>query len=209
MIDLHLHFDGSLLPRTILELAREQGISLPAEDPDELKLFLTAPEECESLNEYLEKFDLPLSVLQTREAVRKGMYTLLCSLKEQGLLYAEVRFAPQLHVHKGLSQEDVVRAAVLVCEAEITRRRTRKPLKQPVLTWDAVWRRLIWLALRLCIRRKILRTCLSMQGDWGCPSPFTLGRQTDRRVLRRPCVLGRPASAMEFGPKRMRSFLRF
>lgn len=113
MIDLHLHFDGSLLPRTILELAWEQGISLPAEDPDELKLFLTAPEECESLNEYLEKFDLPLSVLQTREAVRKGMYTLLCSLKEQGLLYAEVRFAPQLHVRKGLSQEDVVRAAVL------------------------------------------------------------------------------------------------
>lgn len=113
MIDLHLHFDGSLLPRTILELAQEQGISLPASDPDELKLFLTAPEDCGSLNEYLEKFDLPLLVLQTREAVRKGMYTLLCSLKEQGMLYAEVRFAPQSHLRKGLTQEEVVKAAVL------------------------------------------------------------------------------------------------
>lgn len=113
MIDLHLHFDGSLLPRTILELAEEQKIPLPAEDPDELKLFLTAPEDCGSLNEYLEKFDLPLMVLQTKEAIRKGMYTLLCSLREQGMLYAEVRFAPQSHLRKGLTQEEAVKAAVL------------------------------------------------------------------------------------------------
>ena len=78
-----------------------------------MKLFLTAPQDCKSLNEYLEKFDLPLLVLQTREAIRKGMYTLLCSLKEQGMLYVEVRFAPQLHVQKGLHQADVVKAAVL------------------------------------------------------------------------------------------------
>lgn len=88
MIDLHLHFDGSLLPRTVLELAQEQGILLPATEPDELKLFLAAPEECGSLNEYLEKFDLPLQVLQTKEAVRKAMYILVSSLKEQGMLYA-------------------------------------------------------------------------------------------------------------------------
>lgn len=113
MIDLHLHFDGSLLPRTILKLAKEQQLVLPTEDPDELKLFLTAPENCESLNEYLEKFDLPLSVLQTKEAIRKGMYTLICSLKEQGLLYAEVRFAPQSHLRKGMTQEEVVKAAIL------------------------------------------------------------------------------------------------
>ena len=113
MIDLHLHFDGSLLPRTVLELAQEQGILLPAKEPDELKLFLTAPEDCESLNEYLEKFDLPLKVLQTREAVRKAMYILVSSLKEQGMLYAEIRFAPQLHTKKGLTQERVVQAALL------------------------------------------------------------------------------------------------
>lgn len=94
-------------------LRQEQGILLPAKEPDELKLFLTAPEDCESLNEYLEKFDLPLKVLQTREAVRKAMYILVSSLKEQGMLYAEIRFAPQLHTKKGLSQERVVQAALL------------------------------------------------------------------------------------------------
>lgn len=94
MIDLHLHFDGSLFPRTIAELAREQQIRLPSEEPDELKLFLTVPFDCGSLNEYLEKFDLPLLVLQTKEAIRRGMYTLLSSLKEQRMLYAEVRFTP-------------------------------------------------------------------------------------------------------------------
>ena len=70
MIDLHLHFDGSLFPRTVIELAEEQGIGLPSYEPEELKLFLTAPVDCKSLNEYLEKFDLPLSVLQTKEAIR-------------------------------------------------------------------------------------------------------------------------------------------
>ena len=112
MIDLHLHFDGSLLARTVLELAKEQGIALPSEEPDELKLFLAAPADCGSLNEYLEKFDLPLLVLQTREAIRKGMYTLASSLKEPGMLYAEIRFAPQLHTKKGLTQEQVVKAAL-------------------------------------------------------------------------------------------------
>ena len=112
MIDLHLHFDGSLLARTVLELAKEQGIALPSEEPDELKLFLAAPADCGSLNEYLEKFDLPLLVLQTSEAIRKGMYTLASSLKEQGMLYAEIRFAPQLHTKKGLAQEQVVKAAL-------------------------------------------------------------------------------------------------
>ena len=112
MIDLHLHFDGSLLARTVLELAKEQDIALPSEEPDELKLFLAAPADCGSLNEYLEKFDLPLLVLQTREAVRKGMHTLASSLKEQGMLYAEIRFAPQLHTKKGLTQEQVVNAAL-------------------------------------------------------------------------------------------------
>lgn len=112
MIDLHLHFDGSLLPRTVLELADEQGIALPSREPDELKLFLSAPADCASLNEYLEKFDLPLLVLQTKEAIRKGMFTLASSLKEQGMLYAEIRFAPQLHTRKGLTQEQIVKAAL-------------------------------------------------------------------------------------------------
>lgn len=53
-------------------LRRSRESCFPATEPDELKLFLAAPEECGSLNEYLEKFDLPLQVLQTKEAVRKA-----------------------------------------------------------------------------------------------------------------------------------------
>lgn len=51
MIDLHLHFDGSLLPRTVLELGAGAGNPASGERADELKLFLTAPENCKSLNE--------------------------------------------------------------------------------------------------------------------------------------------------------------
>ncbi|MBQ8184784.1 MAG: adenosine deaminase [Lachnospiraceae bacterium] len=111
MIDLHLHFDGSLLPKTVLELAKEQGIKLPAYEPEELKNYLTVPMDCQNLEEYLACFDLPLMVLQTKEGIRKAMYTLVCSLKEQGMLYVEIRFAPQLHTTKGLTQEEVVQAA--------------------------------------------------------------------------------------------------
>jgi len=112
MIDLHLHFDGSLLPKTVIELAKEQGIKLPTYELDEIKPYLVVPEDCRNLEEYLACFDLPLMVLQTKEGIRKAMYTLVCSLKEQGMLYVEIRFAPQLHTQKGLTQEEVVAAAV-------------------------------------------------------------------------------------------------
>ena len=112
MIDLHLHYDGSLLPRTVMELADEQGIELPTREPDELKLFMAAPPKCADLNEYLDKFDLPLACLQSLDGVRKAVRTLTVTLKAQGLLYAEIRIAPQSHKRKGLSQEQVVGAAV-------------------------------------------------------------------------------------------------
>ena len=112
MIDLHLHFDGSLLPRTILELAGEQRLPLPADEPDELKLFLTAPEDCGSLNEYLEKFSLPVSCMQSAATLTEAARGLAHELAVQGLIYAEIRFAPQLHQQKGLTQKQVI-AAVL------------------------------------------------------------------------------------------------
>lgn len=185
MIDLHLHFDGSLLPRTILDLAKEQGVELPAQEPDELKLFLTAPEDCKSLNEYLEKFDLPLLVLQTKEALRRGMYTLASSLKEQGMLYAEVRFAPQLHQKKGLTQEEVVKAAVLgmqealagsffkanliLCcmRGETTGRPICRRCGRRLLFWGAVWQPWIWQGRRPSIPQQISGRSLPCKKAWG------------------------------------------
>lgn len=112
MIDLHLHLDGSLSPQWILAQAKKDGIPLPADNEKELLSFLSVGENCSSLNEYLEKFQLPLSLLQTEDAVEQAVYRLLKDLSFQKLDGVEIRFAPQLHCEKGLSQEAVVEAAL-------------------------------------------------------------------------------------------------
>lgn len=112
MIDLHLHLDGSLTPGEILHLAKQSGVTLPCAEEEHLLPLLRAEPECESLTEYLHKFDLPLQVLQTKEAVTSAVYFLLKRLSQQGLCYAEIRFAPQLHTRRGLTQRQVAAAAV-------------------------------------------------------------------------------------------------
>lgn len=112
MIDLHLHFDGSLPVKTVWEQAEKQGIVLPASSIDELHSMMACPVDCKSLNEYLEKFDLPLLVLQTVDGIKECMIALIEELIAEGILYAEIRFAPQLHLQKGLTQEEVVQAAI-------------------------------------------------------------------------------------------------
>lgn len=111
-IDLHLHLDGSLRPATVWELAQEQGIALPVASKEELVSFLQVPEDCQSLNEYLERFDLPLLVLQKAEALERVTYELIEDLAKQGLDYAEIRFAPQLSTKDGMTQAEVVEAAI-------------------------------------------------------------------------------------------------
>lgn len=112
MIDLHLHFDGSLPPELLFRLAKEQGITLPAETPEELKSFLSAPVDCPDLNTYLERFALPLQILQTEEALTEAAAGLSRTLAEQGMLYVELRFAPQLHTAKGLTKREVIQAVL-------------------------------------------------------------------------------------------------
>lgn len=112
MIDLHLHLDGSLGAEELLDIANNTGIKLPTADAAELKRMLSADEGCIDLKEYLDKFDLPLKVLQTTAGLERAVYLLIKRLSEQGLLYAEIRFAPQLHLSRGLTQEEVVEAAV-------------------------------------------------------------------------------------------------
>lgn len=112
MIDLHLHFDGSLPVKTVWNQAQKQGICLDAESVEQLKEKLICPKDCKSLNEYLEKFDIPLSVLQTKDGIRESMIDLIHELIEENMVYAEIRFAPQLHLKNGLTQEEVVQAAI-------------------------------------------------------------------------------------------------
>lgn len=107
MIDLHLHLDGSLSMETVRLLARMQNMALPESDA-ELKKLLSVSPSCRNLNEYLEKFALPLSLLQNKEALKTAAYRLAEELKEAGVLYAEIRFAPQLHTRQGMSMDDAV-----------------------------------------------------------------------------------------------------
>ena len=110
IIDLHLHLDGSMSLECARSLAKKQGIALP--DDKELLSRLRVSDDCRDLNEYLERFDLPLSLLQTAEAISESVERLCNEFQSQGLIYAEIRFAPQLHLQKGLTQEEVVLAAI-------------------------------------------------------------------------------------------------
>lgn len=112
MIDLHLHLDGSLAPEDMLPLAQCAGITLPHPDADLLRPLLEVAPDCRNLGEYLQKFDLPLQVLQTEESLSLSIYLFLKRLAGQGLCYGEIRFAPQLHQNQGLTQQQVVAAAV-------------------------------------------------------------------------------------------------
>lgn len=112
MIDLHLHLDGSLDAGEIFELAALSGVALPADDKEGLSPLLSVSADCRSLAEYLEKFELPLRVLQTAETIEKAVYSLIKRLSAQGLFYAEIRFAPQLHLRRGLTQGAITAAAV-------------------------------------------------------------------------------------------------
>ena len=117
LIDLHLHLDGSLSLESVRDLARMQNIEVEADDEKLLKLLQVGP-DCKDLNEYLEKFAFPCSLLQKPEAITRSVENLRRELKEQGLLYAEIRFAPQLHLLQGLTQRQVVQAAVEGLKAE-------------------------------------------------------------------------------------------
>lgn len=110
-IDLHLHFDGSLSITNARELAALEGVDIPKNEA-ELRTALTVSPGCKDLGEYLTKFDFPLSLLQSEAAIEQGMYTLCRELDAEGCIYAEIRFAPQLHLCKGLDQRRVVEAAI-------------------------------------------------------------------------------------------------
>ena len=112
MIDLHLHLDGSIDPADMFRMAQMSGVRLPAEREEEIKEKLVVSPGCRNLGEYLEKFDLPLQVLQTGESMEFAVYRLLERLHAQGLCRAEIRFAPQLHTEKGLTQKEAVQAAI-------------------------------------------------------------------------------------------------
>ncbi|MEG1557291.1 MAG: adenosine deaminase [Oscillospiraceae bacterium] len=111
-IDLHCHLDGAIDPKTMMELARERKIKLPAETLEEFIPFVTFGPGCGSVNEYLKKFDLPIEILQDAKALERVMYELVKRLDSEGLAYAEIRFAPQLATAKGMTQFEAAEAVI-------------------------------------------------------------------------------------------------
>lgn len=109
-VDLHCHLDGSVRVSTLLELAREQGVTLRADNEADLFRLVYAGPTCASLVEYLRGFDITLSVLQTEAALRRVAFELVEDCAADGVRYVEVRYAPLLHQQRGLSLEKIVEA---------------------------------------------------------------------------------------------------
>lgn len=107
--ELHCHLDGSLRPATLAELAREYGVRLPDSDPDAVRAYMRV-DNAHNLEEYLERFEVTLAVLQTSEALERAAYELAVDAAADGVLYLEVRYAPILNVRNGLTLGAAVEA---------------------------------------------------------------------------------------------------
>ena len=118
-VELHLHLDGSLSPEFIARRALVRGIMLPA-SPERLRAWLM-DRKLDKLKKDDNKadkggnwpvFDFCNQFLQTKLELREGTADLLRRLSEDGVVYAEIRFCPELHTREGLSEEEVVEAAI-------------------------------------------------------------------------------------------------
>jgi adenosine deaminase len=107
---LHDHLDGGLRPATIIELADRVGHQLPATDPVALGDWFVAAADSGSLERYLETFAHTVAVMQTTEGLHRVARECALDLAADGVVYAEVRYAPEQHLESGLSLDEVVEA---------------------------------------------------------------------------------------------------
>ena len=110
---LHDHLDGGLRPSTVLEIAGQVGYDgLPATEVDELATWFRTRSHSGSLERYLEPFSHTVAVMQTPEALHRVAYECVEDLAEDSVVYAEVRFAPELHIDRGMSFDAIVDAVL-------------------------------------------------------------------------------------------------
>jgi len=114
---LHDHLDGGLRPQTILDLAVEIGHALPASDADSLGRWFAESANSGSLERYLETFAHTVGVMQHKDAIERVAFECAQDLAADGVVYAEVRYAPEQHLVAGLELDEVVDAV----QAEIAR----------------------------------------------------------------------------------------
>ncbi|MEZ6196845.1 MAG: adenosine deaminase [Planctomycetota bacterium] len=109
---LHDHLDGGLRPATIIELARDRDVTVSTEDPEALAEWFFRGANRGNLAEYLEGFGVTCGLMQDEEALERVAYELIEDYAADGIVYAEVRFAPVLHVMRGLNLEQVMSAVI-------------------------------------------------------------------------------------------------
>ncbi|MFI7215257.1 adenosine deaminase [Micromonospora maritima] len=109
---LHDHLDGGLRPATIVELAAEAGHELPTTEPEALGRWFSEAANSGSLERYLETFAHTVAVMQTAPALRRVARECALDLAADGVVYAEVRFAPEQHLEQNLTLDEVVDAVV-------------------------------------------------------------------------------------------------
>ncbi len=107
--ELHCHLDGSLRPETMLELAREQHVTMPEDDAEALRDYMRV-DDARNLEDYLARFGHTLSVMQTEEAMERIAYELAEDCAKEGVRYLEARYAPILNVEGGLSLAQAIEA---------------------------------------------------------------------------------------------------
>jgi adenosine deaminase len=110
---LHDHLDGGLRPKTIIELAEQQHYTkLPTTDEKELAEWFFRGANKGNLVEYLQGFEHTCGLMQTKDALERVAYEMMEDMKNDGVVYIETRFAPILHLEKGLHYDDVVNAVL-------------------------------------------------------------------------------------------------
>ena len=107
--ELHCHLDGSVRPATLLDLGRELGVAMPAPTEESLREYMIV-RDARSLEDYLARFDVTLSVMQTEGALERIAYELAADASAEGVRYIEVRYAPVLNIRRGLALGAAVEA---------------------------------------------------------------------------------------------------
>lgn len=111
-IELHCHLDGSVRPSTIIELASMKNIDIPSKNIEEIKNMMVAPKDCKSLDEYLKRFELPGLIMQDEDSLERIAFELMEDASKENIVYIEIRFAPLLHINKGLNTKQVIESVL-------------------------------------------------------------------------------------------------
>lgn len=109
-VSLHDHLDGGLRPATIIDLAAGAGVSLPASTPEALGEWFRESADSGSLERYLETFAITIGVMQDAASLTRVAREFVEDLIDDGVVYAEVRWAPEQHTTKGLTMAEAVAA---------------------------------------------------------------------------------------------------